>query len=227
MLYEKKKLLTHRLIWGILMLLGFLVPIIITTVAKKETKILNSDGYNDYYKSTNQTSCEIEVTFNVEIIYGNITVAFYDSEGKLLAEKSGYLDGYGKIQSATFIINGEVEYYEILEYDVTVDNSLIFTLDVFFVFFAGVAFAFFISSLLLSCKVYSYNDKEIIVYAGWFHHYIKVNNIKVDEHNTLVSLMPITLSCILEDGTDLKATISLANRISLKINNRLYTNQLP
>ncbi len=86
-----------------------------------------------------------------------------------------------------------------------------------------VGLAFFIASLLLSCREYYYNGNDIVVYAGWFHHYIKVNGIKYDEHNTLVSYVAIPLSCTLDDGTDVKVCITLTYRISLKINNRLYT----
>lgn len=84
-------------------------------------------------------------------------------------------------------------------------------------------FAMFIASLCLSYKVYEYRGSEIVVYAGWYHHYIKVDGIKTDEHNTLVSFSAINLSCVLDDGTDIKVTITLTNRISLKINDRLYT----
>lgn len=80
---------------------------------------------------------------------------------------------------------------------------------------------FFIASLLLSYKDYEYNGNNIVVYAGWYHHYIKVNGNKIDEHNTLVSFTAILLSCTLDDGTDIKVTITMTNRISLKINNQL------
>lgn len=83
-------------------------------------------------------------------------------------------------------------------------------------------FVFLVWSLMLSCKVYDYNGVEIIVYAGWFHNYIKVNGIVMDEHNTFQRWTAIILSCTLEDSTDLKVTISLFRRIALKINNKLY-----
>lgn len=85
---------------------------------------------------------------------------------------------------------------------------------------------FFICALLLSCKIYRYNGMEIIVYAGWYHHYIKVSGVLVDTHNTILSYTPIVLSATLEDGTELQATISLTNRISLKINNKLYLKEI-
>lgn len=84
---------------------------------------------------------------------------------------------------------------------------------------------FFICTLLLSCKIYDYNGTEIIVYAGWYHHYIKVSEKLMDEHNTIQFFTPIVMSATMNDGTVLQATISLTNRISLKINNQLYTKE--
>lgn len=92
-----------------------------------------------------------------------------------------------------------------------------------FVIIDVLIFSVFISTLFLSCKVYDYNGNSIVVYAGWFHNYIKVNGKKFDEHNTFTSYTAILLPCVLDDGTDVKVTITRSNRISLKINNRLYT----
>ncbi|HCH74930.1 MAG TPA: hypothetical protein DEV87_07110 [Clostridiales bacterium] len=85
-----------------------------------------------------------------------------------------------------------------------------------------VPLSLFISTLLLSYKTYMYNDKEIIVYAGFYHHYISVSGVKTDEHNTIISYTPITLTCTLSEGARIQATISLTNRIALKINDKLY-----
>lgn len=101
-------------------------------------------------------------------------------------------------------------------------NDTLAMISVFTFFAEIIIFIVFILSLLLSCKVYDYNGVEIIVYAGIYHHYIKVNGSIVDEYNTISSWTAITLSCALDDDTELKATISLSNRIALKINNKLY-----
>ena len=85
-------------------------------------------------------------------------------------------------------------------------------------------FSFFIGSLTLNCKLYKYNGNKIVVYAGWYHHYIKVNGEIEDEHNTLLFLTPLTMSCCLEDGSQVNITITLTNRITLKINGKLYRN---
>lgn len=78
--------------------------------------------------------------------------------------------------------------------------------------------------MFLSYKAYYFNELGIIIYAGWYHHYIKINNVKFDEHNTLITFTPILLSCTLDDGTQIEATITITKRISLKINNQLYNN---
>lgn len=88
--------------------------------------------------------------------------------------------------------------------------------------FVIVAFVIFIMSFFLSYKEYQYNKKTISVYAGYFHHTLRIDGEKYDEHNTLSSFIPIVLSTTLDDGTKLEAKISLTNRITLKINDKLY-----
>lgn len=138
MLYEKKKILIHRIVWGILLAIGILVPVILA---------FRHADYYDYF-------------------------AWYFA----------------------------------------------------FYFFDIFVLAFFICALFLSYKAYDYEGKTIIVYAGFYHHYLKVDGEIMDEHNTLTSFTAIPLSCTLDDGVVLHATITMTNRISLKINDRLYKN---
>lgn len=152
----------------------------------------------------------------------SVTVAFYDIDGNLLYQKSNFFIGYGKIVSDNFFIEGEVDSYEIISYTATYSSDVIIILVPVFIYFDIVIFAFLISSLLLSYKNYQYAGNEIIVYAGWYHHYIKINGTKVDEHNTIMNFTAISLSTTLDDSTKLVATISLTNRIALKINDKLY-----
>ena len=102
------------------------------------------------------------------------------------------------------------------------ENTYISLFSIIVIVFDIVTFAFFIGSLTLNCKVYTYNGKEIIVYAGWSNHYIKVDGEIMDEYRAFIFLTPIELSCYLSDGTALYTTISLTNRIKLKINGNLY-----
>lgn len=79
----------------------------------------------------------------------------------------------------------------------------------------------FVCTLCLHCKTYTFRGNSIVVYAGFCNHYIKANGVKCDEHITLISFTPIVMSCKLDDGTMLKATISMSNRIALKANDKL------
>lgn len=45
--------------------------------------------------------------------------------------------------------------------------------------------------------------------------------MKYDEHNTLSSFTPIVLKTTRDDGMVITATISLTNRIAVKINDKL------
>lgn len=104
----------------------------------------------------------------------------------------------------------------------TSEKEETFTLAMCCIFADIFILTFLISACLYSCKLYEYNGNVIVVYAGHSHHYIKVNGVKMDEYITSISFTPIRLSCTLEDGTNISATVSLTNRISLKINDRLY-----
>lgn len=84
----------------------------------------------------------------------------------------------------------------------------------------GVALGFWIVSLISTCKKYQFSEWTIIVYAGKYHRYIKIDDELYDEHNTLMNLSPIYLSCEVE-GHKVEATISVFNRITLKIDGKL------
>ena len=84
-----------------------------------------------------------------------------------------------------------------------------------------IIFSIFACTLCLHCKTYTFRGNSIVVYAGFCNHYIKANGVKCDEHNTLISFTPIVMSCKLDDGTMLQATISMSNRIALKANDKL------
>ena len=223
MLYERKKILIQRVIWGILLAIGILVPVILANQPEEEVNIVNDNGYIiEYYEYSDTTDCEIEVTFNREVSSADIVVAFYDSDGNLLEREEGYFYGYDNRVSATFFIDGLVDSYEIISYEVSIYENNDYMIW-FFIIDLFVA-VFFICTLLLSYKSYEYEGKTIIVYAGWYHHYIKVDDEIMDEHNTLFSYTAIPLSCTLKDGSVLHETITMTNRISLKINDRLYKN---
>lgn len=222
-MHEKRKLLIRKLLWTVLLLIGIVVPIIIANLPAKDVEFIDDNVFiNNYYEYTDTTTCEIEVTFSDTVESGHITVAFYNNN-RLLATEEGYLYGYGATLSCTFYsVNGKVDSYEIVDCTANVPNIFDSVIYFYSILIADIViFAFFIGALLLSCKIYYYYGLKILVYSGWYHHYIKVDGYKVDEHNTIISFSPIYLSAVLEDGTTLEATITMTNRISLKINGRL------
>lgn len=107
MLYEKKKILIHRLIWLAILVFGIITTIIVAT---PKVEIIDDNGYlNNYYESINESKCEIEVTFNRNVSSGYITVAFYDSIGTLLKQEENYFFGNNGTISSTFYIDGRVK----------------------------------------------------------------------------------------------------------------------
>ncbi len=224
MAFEKIKVILRKLIWFVILLIGIIFSFVIGfKIFEFEVEIINDDGYIiEYYESLNQTVCEIDGTINITTASGDIVVEFYNSNGELLSKQEKYVIATNKTFSEIFTVDGKVETYHISSSSLTVLFEYIEIIIGVFIFIDFIILIFFISSLSLSCRVYHYDDSKIIVYSGRFHHYIKVDGEKMDEHNTLSSFFAIYLSCTLEDGTDINVTITRSGRISLKINNRLY-----
>lgn len=153
MLYERKKILTFRIIMLILFLLSFILTVISITIFA-----LNYNNMN-HYISDMKSFLIFSLTLPLAIIF-----------------------------FAVFII----------------------------------CLISFIYSFQIKYKVYEYNSNDIVVYAGYSHHYMKVNGDLMDEYNKK-SNTPIYLSCRLDDGSEIQATIFSTNNILLKINDKHYT----
>ncbi len=221
---ERKNILISRIVCGIILFLNILIPVLIIAIPTTAT-IIEDKGYiNDYDDYLDTSYCEIVITFDKKVSNCYATINFYDESGKSLGQKSGYFYGSEKTFSNTFYVNGKVDSYEIVEDEVKCGNAGEYIAAPVLLYLSPFTLIFFIASCLLSYKTYDYNGNEIVVYAGWYHHYIKVNGTILDEHNTITSFTPIRLSCVLEDQSFVEATISLTNRIALKINGNLYKN---
>lgn len=101
------------------------------------------------------------------------------------------------------------------------DWYLLFLLDIYLII--PTCIVMFIASLTLSYKGYRYNDNKISVYAGFFHHQLKVNDELCDER--AFSYSPIYLNTELDDGSFVEVIISGFNKVTLKINNKLIKPQ--
>lgn len=215
---EQKKIRIWRIVFLSLFLLTLLwLFIYIAMPAKVKDGNINTT----YYSSLNESSCEIQLECNRRVDGATAEICFYATENLTypICTKTVEMFGIGDTLSAyVHNIPDNVKSFQIKSITIqdNISRLLIFSCACL------PALLFFISALLLSCNVYIYNDKKIVVYAGWYHHYILINGEKYDEHNTITFFTPILLSASLDDGSEVKATISLTNRIALKINGKLY-----
>lgn len=225
MLYEKKKLLIIKIVISVLFLVCIIVPISISLTPTKIANIVDDEGYCDYDTSLNSSDVKIFVKFDTKVNDGYIKVSFYDESGKTLSTENGhfYRTDNDKEVSDTFYIKGNVKGYKIISSEITretytsgITKYVFIIIDIFMIFI-------FLGTMLMSCKVYDLDGKDLIVYSGLYRHYIKYDGTILDEHNTFQTYVPIYLSTTIDDETYIEVTISTMNRISLKVNDKLYT----
>lgn len=218
---EREKILIIRLITIIICLLIFIIPFIVDVVNKVE--IISDTCETRYYEYEDESYCKVTITIDKDVILtdnSKIKVEFFDvNEYSLGVYDSDFLNFTDEKQKHTYFnITGNVEYYEILDYELHVYNVIAKIICWGLAFFV---FIFFIETLTLNYKRYKIANNEIIVYVGLFHHYIKINDVIADEHNTLITFSPIYLSCAMDQDNMINVTITTFNRISLQCNNML------
>ncbi len=225
MLYEKKKLLICKIVITVLFLACVIIPICLRFAPVKKANMVDDKGYCKFDNSLNSSDVEIYVTYDKKVDSGYITVKFYDGSGQILTteKKYFYSTDNDKEVSASFYVRGNVKSYEIISSEITrasyIPGSMVSILIVFDVFL----FIIFLGTMLMSCKVYDLDGKDLIVYSGLYRHYIKYDGTILDEHNTFQTYVPIYLSTTIDDETYIEVTISTMNRIFLKVNDKLYT----
>lgn len=217
---EKRFISINRIIFLAILLLNIFLPIILTSF-KAELELLDSNLYCDYDENTGYSNCELELIFNKNISSGSVEVYFYDESDNLITSETAYfLETNSVVVDEITYINGNVASYELNYLDFNAELEFLDFVYLFY-FFIPVTILLFIQSLLLCYRKYEHNGQTIEIYAGYYNHYIKVNNEKYDEHKTLETFSPIMLSCTIDSGEKIQATISLTNRVSLKINDKL------
>ena len=217
---ERKKLLAYRICGLVLTILFASLPTIINA-ATPIPQLTDVDCFTEYNETFEWSDCEIILTFDSSLndYSGHIDIAFYDINEKYISQRSFYLyNNNGETMTEEFTIFGnDIEYYDIVDAVIYKTN---FSTPYIFYILAIFSFAFLISALLLSYKEYEYNGNTISIYAGFYHHTLKINNEIVDEHNTLIFFTPILLDSTINNDI-IEVRISTMNRISLKINKKL------
>ncbi len=212
MIKEKKTLLISRIVFGILLLVGIIVPLILWLIPEKDIELteFEDDGSGHFV-----------ATFTEEVVDADVEVAFYDGAENFLGIQTVHFEGPGTVLRSWINAPSKAASYEALSYELTYESKW-GTIIYIFIIADIILLAAFIQSLTLSCKVYDYNGRQIIVYAGWMKRYMKVNGVKVDERSTMLTYTTINLGCVLDDGAEAVASITRMNRIALRINNTFY-----
>lgn len=231
----KTKLTIRKIACAAIFFILIIVALVMMFAQPSKAKMVDDNGYIiDYNATYNKTETEVEVTLNKPVDSGSIKVSFYDENDNLLSTvskdyESDILEDPQRIVTFKFTVLGRVNKYHIEEYYFVNEDSAIQRGDdgtMLLLFTITIGLVFLIDTLLCDLKCYEYKDKTICVYAGYYHKYIEVDGKKMDEYNTLGSLFaPVRLSCTLDDGTNLDATVSAFKRVTLKVNNQLYTKE--
>lgn len=217
---EKRFINFNRIIFLAILLLNIFLPIILSN-RQTELELVDSNLYCDYDENTGYSNCVLELIFNKNISSGSVEVYFYDESDNLITSETAYFfETNSVVVDEISYINGNIVSYELDYLDFNAELEFLDFVYLFY-YFIPVTILLFIQSLLLCYRKYEYNGQTIEIYAGYYNHYIKVNSEKYDEHKTLATFSPIVLSCTLDSGEKIQATISLTNRVSLKLNDKL------
>lgn len=215
----KNKILTVRLVFLIAGLLLLIIPLIVDA-CPQEINVVDANCYlNNYYSGLDYTDCDVELQLDKGVEFGYAVVAFYDESNVLIEKQSlHFYENGGKMVTQNVYVGGKVDSFAIENYSFSP-----FKVASVCIWISIVLLGIFISTLFLSYKEYDYNGIRISVYAGYNKHYLCVDGQKCDEHNTIVFFTPIVLKTVLESRENVEVSISLTNRISTKVNDRLLT----
>lgn len=99
--------------------------------------------------------------------------------------------------------------------------TFFFIISIYFFVFALV---FFICAFTnCRCKRYLFDGNEIVVYAGFRNHYLKVNGELCDEYVASICFSAIYLKTTVNGDCYVEAKISTANKISVQANGKLIS----
>ena len=225
MITEKKKILLFQIVTFITMIVFIIIPIVVPNI-HKEVKLQDHEGALVFYNSdANLTTCEITLQFYDKVESGTAVIVFYDENENVLEEREVEFEvvyyNYKSprrdriLTSSNIDVSGKVESYEVKSYDnIPAKNWNKYLIPIFSLL-AVFMFGYFLLSLRNKCKEYTLNNTNILVYACFSEHYVKVNGNKVVVDKWL-------LTFTLEDGTNAKVVYDILNRISLYINDNLY-----
>lgn len=150
---------------------------------------------------------------------GNVTLAFCNGNQFLFQQTFDLNFGYGFDLFSPAFVSGHVNHYESVSSDLmSKTDPMVFLASYGLIITLPTA----IYSSFLHLKKYQVNGVSIVCYAGWYHHYLLVNNKLVDEHNTFSTRVPVQLTYE-DDFHHYDMMVSTSNAIRLKVDGRLVS----
>ncbi len=222
----KKERLTRGLVFLGMLLLGVLC-IFISAFPASGVEIAESRGYiNARYEqtvgetTTVRTEYEVDLLFSQEVDGGEVTLAFYDKNGKLLKRVTDEV--IWQDFEGVYIIRGDVAYFEVEDYMVSKLSWLLIPAVILWYFCIVIALPLFLLSLLHKTAKFEYEGREITVYVRNSLRYVKVDGRKYYEDNTL-RFGEKHIRVTIADGQNVQVTCSGVNNISAKVGDRVLT----
>lgn len=223
---EKRRVLTNKLVWAALLMIGIAMFFITAFVILQSVSVVSDKlTVTEYNEKADFTRFDYEITFDKAVDMGAVTVEIYDDENQLIRTQLRLFfnseDNVRTLVSPT-VVQGKIGYCKVVEWsDIRVSKTTKYIAWSVLIVIDLIMLAIFIASMFLNSKTYIYDDKEIVVYAGWFNYYIKVDGQLLDKCKAVCRRSAINLSCTLQDGAEINSTISFSKRIALKINGEL------
>ena len=215
---EKKSIKNLKIIFGALLVVGIAVAIFLYWFL--DAKVVDW-GWNavDDPASTNTNEYYVIIEFNVKVKDAEFEVAFYDENDNIIAHEIKEFTCEDEFVIAYFTVDGNPETCGFLKGG----RGYTYESNMLGFYIAAIAdiilLMLFVQTMTLKCKTYYYQDKEIVVYAGFLHRHVKVNGVEVCRRSNAFTY-GANLSCLLDDGSQLCAYISRSNKITVMVNNQ-------
>lgn len=218
---KKTGILVVKIVAVAIWLLALLAPTIYSSIEKIEMVDFNIT--TDIYP--NVKTYEFVVDFDKEVVEGEITMGFYDGEGRLLFEETATFEKNDS-KTATVLITSDkfISNYDALEEyrfegaEVTTKTVNLLNTVMYPVAIALAVALIFV--LRIQYKEYEVDGKLIQIYAGVLHHTVYVDNIQAYGEKYLFTNKKTMLTIPVSDVHEMQIVFRANNKIEAMTANR-------
>lgn len=215
----EKFIIINKIVYWVILALNILVPLLFFVLSSgRQIQLRDIQDSFSYHDAVNETSGSLSFYADHDC-QGNVTLAFFNGNQFLSQQTFNVNIEYGSDLFNPAFVSGHVTHYEIVS-----SNLISKANPMFFLAYYGLIITLptAISSSFLHLKKYQVNGVSIVCYAGWYHHYLLVNNKLVDEHNAFSNRVPVQLYYE-DDFHHYDMMVSTSNAIRLKVDGRLVS----